>query len=193
MRQKISEYGLSPQDFRDTGGWPHQLYVREGRRMVSDYVMTEHNCRGQAVAVDSIGLAEYNMDSHHCHRFVEHEFDRASGVQRAVVRNEGDVEVPPAGPYPVAHRSIVPKAGECENLLVPVCLSASHIAYGSIRMEPVFMVLGQSAGTAAAMAIDANEPVQKVDYRQLRKRLLADHQLLDAPPKPSKTSAHPIR
>jgi hypothetical protein len=183
MREKISAYGLSPTDFLETGGWPHQLYVREGRRMVSDYVMTEHNCRGQTVAEDSIGLAEYNMDSHHCQRFVSIETDKTTGRKRAIVRNEGDVEVPPAGPYPVAYRSIVPKAAECENLLVPVGLSCSHIAYGSIRMEPVFMVLGQSAGTAAAMAIDANEPVQKVDYAALRARLLADHQLLDSPPK----------
>ncbi|HEX3997945.1 MAG TPA: FAD-dependent oxidoreductase [Pirellulales bacterium] len=187
IRQKISAYGLSPEDFADTGGWPHQLYVREGRRMVSDYVMTEHNCRGATVAEDSVGLAEYNMDSHHCHRFVQIKTDKATGRGRSIVRNEGDVEVAPAGPYPVAYHSIVPKAGECENLLVPVCLSASHIAYGSIRMEPVFMVLGQSAGTAAAMAIDADEPVQKVGYKQLRARLLADHQLLDPPRKKSST------
>jgi hypothetical protein len=183
IREKISAYGLSPTDFLETGGWPHQLYVREGRRMVSDYVMTEHNCRGQAVSEDSIGLAEYNMDSHHCQRFVSTATDRATGRERAIVRNEGDVEVAPVGPYPVAYRSIVPKAAECQNLLVPVCLSCSHIAYGSIRMEPVFMVLGQSAGTAAAMAIDANEPVQKVDYAALRARLMADHQMLDAPPR----------
>ena len=145
------------------------------------------------MAEDSIGLAEYNMDSHHCHRFVRTETDQATGRPRAVVRNEGDVEVAPAGPYPVAYRSIVPKAAECENLLVPVCLSASHIAYGSIRMEPVFMVLGQVAGTAAAMAIDKYEPVQKVDYEQLRKRLLADHQLLDAPPNQHKKVARPSR
>jgi hypothetical protein len=182
MREKISGYGLSPGDFLDTGHWPHQLYVREGRRMVSDYVMTERNCRGQAVADDSIGLAEYNMDSHHCHRFVQTESDQTTGRTRAIIRNEGDVQVAPVGPYRIAFRSIVPKAMECDNLLVPVCLSASHIAYGSIRMEPVFMVLGQSAGTAAAMAIDAQGPVQNVEYRKLSARLLADHQLLDPPP-----------
>lgn len=185
IREKISAYGLSPTDFLETGGWPPQLYVREGRRMVSAYVMTEHNCRGQTAAEDSIGLAEYNMDSHHCQRFVANETDKATGRRRAIVRNEGDVEVPPAGPYPIAYRSIVPKAAECPNLLVPVCLSSSHIAYGSIRMEPVFMVLGQSAGTAAAMAIDAGEAVQNVDYKALRARLLADHQLLDRPPRKS--------
>jgi hypothetical protein len=148
--------------------------------MVSDYVMTEHNCRGQIAAEDSIGLAEYNMDSHHCQRCVVRQTDKQTGEGRASVRNEGDVQVGVPGPYPVAYRAIVPKQSDCANLLVPVCLSASHIAYGSIRMEPVFMVLGQSAGTAAALAIDADCPVQKVDYQALRARLLADHQLLDA-------------
>jgi hypothetical protein len=180
IRREVGKYGLSPTDFTETGGWPHQLYVREGRRMFSDYVMTEHNCRGTTVAVDSIGLAEYTMDSHHCQRCVVTEIDKKTGERRAIVRNEGDVQVRIPGPYPIAYRAIVPKESECANLLVPVCLSASHIAYGSIRMEPVFMVLGQSAGTAAAMAIDNDVAVQKVDYGKLRTRLLADRQLLDA-------------
>ncbi len=180
IRRQVGAYGLSPTDFLETGGWPHQLYVREGRRMVSDYVMTERNCRGTAVAADSIGLAEYTMDSHHCQRCVMTETDKKTGERRAVVRNEGDVQVRIPGPYPVSYRAIVPKESECANLLVPVCLSASHIAYGSIRMEPVFMVLGQSAGTAAALAIDNDVAVQKVDYASLRARLLADGQVLDA-------------
>ena len=149
--------------------------------MVSDYVMTESNCRGQRIADDSIGLAEYNMDSHHCQRCVFVEQDSTTGRPQITVRNEGDVQVRVPGPYPVAYRAIVPRQSDCPNLLVPVCLSASHIAYGSIRMEPVFMVLGQSAGTAAAMAIDAGVPVQQVDYAKLRARLLADHQMLNAP------------
>src|SRR5262249_4295652 len=148
IRKTVGEYGPSPNDFPETGGWPHQLYIREGRRMVSDYVMTEHNCRGKVVAEDSIGLAEYTMDSHHCQRILVKERDPKTGQERDVVRNEGDVQVRIPGPYPISYRSIVPKEGQCENLLVPVCLSATHIAYGSIRMEPVFMVLGQSAGTA---------------------------------------------
>jgi hypothetical protein len=123
------------------------------------------------------------MDSHHCQRCVVVETDQQSGRSWATARNEGDVQVRVPGPYPVAYQAIVPKRSECANLLVPVCLSASHIAYGSIRMEPVFMVLGQSAGTAAAMAIDADVPVQQVDYAKLRERLLADHQMLDAPVK----------
>jgi hypothetical protein len=178
IRREVRKYGLSPTDFRETGGWPHQLYVREGRRMVSDYVMTEHNCRGNTVAANSVGLAEYTMDSHHCQRCVMSEVDKQTGQRRAIVRNQGDVQVRIPGPYPVAYRAIVPKESECANLLVPVCLSASHIAYGSIRMEPVFMVLGQSAGTAAAMAIEGDVAVQKVDYAKLRARLLADRQLL---------------
>ena len=180
IRRAVAAYGLSPKNFPETGGWPPQLYVREGRRMVSDYVMTEHNCRGQTVARDAIGLAEYNMDSHHCQRCVVMRIDKQTGRPRAIVRNEGDVQVHVPGPYPVAYRAIVPKRAQCANLLVPVCLSASHIAYGSIRMEPVFMVLGQSAGAAAALAIDEKVPVQQVDYPTLRRRLLADHQMLEA-------------
>ena len=144
IRAEVGAWGLPRDEFAETGGWPHELYVREARRMVSDYVMTEHDCRGAAVAEDPVGLASYTMDSHNCQRV----------VVGGKARNEGDVQVPVPAPYPVSYRSIVPRAGECENLLVPVCLSASHIAYGSIRMEPVFMVLGQAAATAASLAID---------------------------------------
>ena len=142
--------------------------------MISDYVMTEHECRGHRTAADSIGLAAYGMDSHNTQRYVD-----ATGH----ARNEGDVQVPVAGPYPVGYRAIVPKAAECTNLLVPVCLSASHIAYGSIRMEPVFMVLGQSAGAAAAQAIGDGVDVQQVDYQRLRERLVRDRQVLAWPHK----------
>ncbi len=168
----MRQWGLCKDEFTDTGGWPSQLYVREARRMVSSYVMTENNCRGKIVAADSIGLAAYNMDSHNCRRLVRY----------GHVENEGDVQVAPMSPYPISYRAIVPRAGECDNLLVPVCLSASHIAYGSIRMEPVFMLLGQSAATAAVMAINHSEPVQKVAYQELQKQLLADHQILAWPP-----------
>jgi hypothetical protein len=174
LRKKFAVWGLTKDEFTDNGHWPHQLYVREARRMVSDYVTTEHECRGTRTATDSVGLAAYGMDSHNTQRYVD-----AAGY----VRNEGDVQVPVAGPYPVSYRAIVPKAAECTNLLVPVCLSASHIAYGSIRMEPVFMVLGQSAGAAAAQAVADNEDVQQVDYRRLRERLLRDHQILVWPRK----------
>jgi hypothetical protein len=173
IRDRVNRWGLHPGEFTATGGWPHQLYIREGRRMVSDYVMTEHNCLSKTVAEDSVGLASYNMDSHNCQRIVMTGKDG-----RKIVRNEGDVQIGCPKPYPVSYRSIVPKADECENLFVPVCLSSTHIAYGSIRMEPVFMILGQSAGTAAVMAIDANVPVQKLDHAKLKQRLEADKQVL---------------
>ena len=144
IRAEMQPWGLCRDEFPDTGGWPHQLYVREARRMISDHVMTEKNCRRTEIVPDSIGLAAYNMDSHNCRRL----------VRNGEVENEGDVQVPPMSPYPISYRALVPKQAECENLLVPVCLAASHIAYGSIRMEPVFMILGQSAATAASLAID---------------------------------------
>jgi len=172
IRAEMQQFGLCKDEFPDTGGWPNQLYVREARRMVSDCVMTEHHCRGREVAADSVGLAAYNMDSHNCQRI----------VKNGRVENEGDVQVPPMKPYPISYRALVPKAGECENLLVPVCLAATHIAYGSIRIEPVFMILGQSAATAACIAIAENGPVQAVDYPKLRERLLADKQVLEWKP-----------
>ena len=169
IRAEMQKFGLSKDEFLDTGGWPNQLYVREARRMLSDYVMTEHNCRGKEVASDPIGLAAYNMDSHNCQRI----------ERNGHAENEGDVQVPPMKPYRISYRAIVPKASECKNLLVPVCLSATHIAYGSIRMEPVFMILGQSAAAAACLGIDDEVPVQKVSYEKLRARLLADKQILE--------------
>lgn len=169
IREQVRQWGPCKDEFVSTGGWPPQLYVREARRMISDYVMTEHNCRYKEIVSDSVGLAAYNMDSHNCQRI----------VKRGLAENEGDVQVPPMKPYPISFRAIVPKASHCENLIVPVCLSASHIAYGSIRMEPVFMVLGQSAATAAAIAIDAGTPVQKVSVSALQRRLRADRQILD--------------
>ena len=149
--------------------------------MVGDYVMTEKNCRRAVTAADSVGLAAYTMDSHNCRRL----------VRDGRVENEGDVQVPPISPYAISYRALTPKATQCENLLVPVCLSESHIAYGSIRMEPVFMILGQSAATAAALALDEQQPVQRVDYDKLKIRLLADHQILEwvKPPKPAAAAA----
>jgi hypothetical protein len=169
VRDEMNSWGLCKDEFADTGGWPHQLYVREARRMISDYVMTEHNCRGTKIVEDAVGMGAYGMDSHNCQRI----------VRDGLVQNEGDVQVHGFSPYPISYRSLVPKQSECENLFVPVCLSASHIAYGSIRMEPVFMILGQSSATAAAFAIDAKVPAQKVDYAKLRQRLVADKQVLE--------------
>lgn len=170
VRQHYTTWGLAKDEFPDTDGWPHQLYVREARRMIGDYVMVEQNCRGQRTVDDSVGLAAYTMDSHNVQRYV---------TKDGHVLNEGDVQVGGFPPYPISYRAIVPKEAQCSNLFVPVCLSASHISYGSIRMEPVFMVLGQSAASAAVMAIDAKVPVQKIDYAKLRERLLADKQVLD--------------
>ncbi|MES2660383.1 MAG: FAD-dependent oxidoreductase [Verrucomicrobiota bacterium] len=163
-----SGWGLAADEFTDTGNFPPQLYVREARRMVSDYVMTTKNCAGTVVAPDSVGMGAYAMDSHHTQRF----------NNNGSVKNEGGVyEIPPA-PYPISYRSLVPKVGECENLLVPWCLSTSHMAFGSARMEPVFMTLGQSAATAAVMAINDGISVQQVPYDQLSSVLRADGQVL---------------
>ncbi|HRI87674.1 MAG TPA: FAD-dependent oxidoreductase [Candidatus Hydrogenedentes bacterium] len=170
IRAEVSRWGNCKDEFPEHGGWSHQLYVREGRRMISEYVMTQHNCEGRIKAEDSVGLAAYTMDSHHIQRYVDSD---------GFARNEGDVQVGGFPPYPISYRAIRPKREECENLLVPVSLSSSHIAFGSIRMEPVFMVLGQSAATAASIALDGNEAVQDVEYATLRKRLEADGQILD--------------
>lgn len=169
IRTKMAQWGLCKDEFQDTGGWPRQLYVREARRMISDYVMTEHNCRGKIRAADPVGLGAYGMDSHNCQRV----------VVDGKVRNEGDVQEHGFSPYPISYKSIVPKEQECENLLVPVCLSASHIAYGSIRMEPVFMILGQSAAVAANFAIAGGSTVQDIDTSALRNRLLELGQILE--------------
>ena len=172
IRNQLNKWGLAADEFTDNGNWPHQIYVREARRMVSDYVQTEKDCRRVRIAADSVGLGSYNMDSHNVQRYVTPE---------GFVQNEGDVQESPGGAYAISYKAIVPKRGEAKNLLVPVCLSSSHIAYGSIRMEPVFMVLGQSAATAAVMAIDDGIAVQDVDYDKLRERLIADKQVLDIP------------
>ncbi|WP_419998715.1 FAD-dependent oxidoreductase [Streptomyces boninensis] len=172
IRTSVGAWGLARDEFADYGGWPPQLYVREARRMLAPYVMTEHDCRGTVKAADPVGLASYTMDSHNCQRLV---VDGAA-------RNEGDVQVGVPAPYGISYRSIVPAEAQCANLLVPVALSASHIAYGSIRMEPVFMILAQSAATAARQAIEANTAVQRIPYAKLRQRLRADGQVLDWPP-----------
>ncbi len=169
VRSANAAWGLPLDEFPDNNHWPYELYIREARRMVSDHVMTQHHCAGTVVAPDSIGLAAYTMDSHNTQRYVN-----ANGK----VRNEGDVQIGVSGPYPISYRSIVPKAGECTNLLVPWCLSASHISFGSFRMEPVYMIVGQSAATAACFAIDDNVPVQQVSYPKLKAQLLADGQRL---------------
>jgi hypothetical protein len=175
VREKAGRWGLCRDEFENTGHWPRELYVREARRMIADVVMTEHHCRGEKRVEDSVGFAAYGMDSHNVQRYVE----------GGAARNEGDVQVGVVGPYPVSYRAIVPKRSEATNLLVPVALSASHIAYGSIRMEPVFMILAQSAAAAASLALGGNGIVQDVPYTRLREELVEDGQILEwraAPP-----------
>lgn len=164
LRAFIQNWGYPKDEYREFGHFTPQLYVREGRRMIGAYVMTEHNCRGQKVVQDGIGLASYGIDSHNTERI----------ALNGMVKNEGNVEVPVSGPYPISYSAIVPKSEECSNLIVPVCLSASHIAYGSIRMEPVFMVLGQSAAMAASLAIKHTTSVQQIDVKQLQNWLKKD-------------------
>ncbi len=173
LQERVRRFGLDPDEFWETGHWPHQLYVREGRRMVSAYIMTQANCESIRTVEDSVGLASYPMDSHFCQRVVVEENGKK------IVRNEGGLGgARTPKPYPVAYRAMVPKREECANLLVPVCLSATHVAYGSIRMEPVFMILGQSAGAAASLAIADKVAVQEVNYGKLKARLMADKQRL---------------
>lgn len=171
IRDEVSKWGTCKDEYEEgSDGWQQQLYIREARRMKSDYVMTQKNCEGIDMVEDPIGMGAYGMDSHHVQRFVD-----ANGY----VQNEGNVEAPVANPYPISYRSIIPKKDECENLLVPVCVSATHIAFGSIRMEPVFMVLGQSAAAAACQAIDQRRAVQDIDYSLLKEKLLKGKQVLE--------------
>jgi hypothetical protein len=170
VRNEMSKWGLAKDEFMDNDHWPHQLYIREARRMIGNYVTTENEVLGKVDVNDPVGMGSYTMDSHNTQRYV---------TEEGYVQNEGDVGVHPGKPYKISYGSIVPKKEECTNLLVPVCVSSSHIAFGSIRMEPVFMVLGQSAATAACQAIDQRKAVQDIDYSLLRERLLKDKQVLE--------------
>jgi hypothetical protein len=171
VRDEMRRFGLPRDEFQDNGGWPHQIYVREGRRMVSDLVLTEHHTFGRQVAPHSIALGSYGTDTHEIRRI----------VKDGVVIREGKTAGGRGGfgPYQIGYGAIVPRAAECENLFVTFALSASHTAFSSIRMEPVLMCTSQSAATAAALAIDVGVPVQKVDYEQLRSRLEKDGQILE--------------
>lgn len=169
VRRQMGKWGLCKDEFTESGGWPQQIYVREARRMLGKYVMTEADLLKIRQTPEPIGMGSYGIDSHNVQRYVTAE---------GAVENEGDVGVPTNGPYGIALGSILPRQTEVQNLLVPVCVSSSHIAFGSIRMEPVFMILGQSAATAAALAIDAGSPVQDVSYEQLKEKLTADGQII---------------
>jgi hypothetical protein len=172
VQQAMQKWGLPKDEFADNGNWSRQLYIREARRMIGSYVMTENDLLKRRATPDSVGMGSYGIDSHNVQRYITPE---------GLVQNEGDIGVTTKGPYEIAYGALVPKKGQCDNLLVPVCASSSHIAFGSIRMEPVFMILGQSAATAAVLAIDSGGSVQDVPYAKLRERLLKDGQILELP------------
>lgn len=175
VRQEMAQWGLAKDEFKDNGGWPHQIYVREARRMIGTYVMTEHDTFSEREIKDPVGMGSYALDSHNVQRYVKPD---------GFVQNEGDIGVSPRkGPYQIAYGALTPKKEECSNLLVPVCVSSSHIAFGSIRMEPVFMILGQSASLAASLAIDKGIDVQEVAYADLEKQLKQEKQVLEKPAK----------
>jgi len=176
-RETMSKWGLAKDEFEKTGGWPFNLYIREARRMIGEYVMTEADCKGARETPKSVGMGSYTLDSHNVQRYIKPD---------GFVQNEGDIGVHVKYPYKISYNSITPKRAQAENLLVPVACSSSHIAYGSIRMEPVFMLLGHSAATAAAISIDAGVAVQDVDYATLKAKLLKDGQIVEMTPEMKK-------
>jgi len=169
VQEEMNKWGLPKDEFQENGNWSHQLYIREARRMIGDFVMTENELRKVKPTPDSVGMGSYAIDSHNTQRHID---------ENGHVQNEGDIGVSTRGPYEIAYGSLVPKQEQCTNLFAPVCVSSTHIAFGSIRMEPVFMILGQSAATAAVMAIDGGLDVQDVPYEDLKARLLEDGQVL---------------
>lgn len=175
LRDQMLSWGLPKDEYVEYAHWTPQLYIREARRMVGEYVATQANCENKVTVDDGVGMAAYTMDSHNCQRVV------IVKDGKAMVKNEGNVEIKGGLPYDVSYRCLTPKREECDNLLVPVCLSASHIAYGSIRMEPVFMLLGQSAAKAACLAIDGGVKVQEVDVKEIQ-RMYVEDPLLDGTP-----------
>ncbi len=169
VRDEMAQWGLAKDEFADNGNWPHQIYVREARRMIGEYVMTEHDVLGAKEVPEPVGMGSYSLDSHNAQRFVTDE---------GFAQNEGDIGVHPEKPYSISLGTLLPKKEECTNLLVPVCVSSSHTAFGSIRMEPVFMILGQSAAAAASLAIDQDIPVQELSYADLKVVLDNEDQVL---------------
>lgn len=172
VQTAFNTWGLAKDEFLDNGHWPHQIYVREARRMIGSYVMTENEIQGKKPVDKSIGMGSYTMDSHNVQRYITDE---------GYVQNEGDIGVHPEKPYQIHLGTILPKQEECSNLVVPVAVSSSHIAFGSIRMEPVFMLLGQSAATIAVMASEGSSTVQEVSYAKIKERLENDGQVLTLP------------
>ena len=170
LRLEMAKWGLAKDEFKDNGNWPHQIYVREARRMIGEYITTENDVLLKRQVPRSVGMGSYAMDSHNVQRYIKPD---------GYVQNEGDIGVKPPGPYGISYGSLLPKKEDCENLLVPICVSSSHIAFGSIRMEPVFMILGQSAATAAVMALDKGIGIHDLSYNDLKTQLLVDGQILE--------------
>lgn len=170
IRLEMQKWGLAKDEFTDNGNWPHQLYIREARRMIGEYVTTEHDVTSSVNTPRAVGMGSYTMDSHNVQRYI-----KADGF----VQNEGDIGKSVKKPYKISYGSLVPKKEECENLLVSICVSSSHIAFGSIRMEPVFMILGQSAAVAASMSIDQDIAVQDLEYNKLKNVLVDKGQVLE--------------
>jgi hypothetical protein len=168
LQEEVNRYGMAKDEFRDNRNWPYQLYIRESRRMVGAYVMTQHDIQETITKPDSIGMGSYQSDSHHVQRVA---------TKDGAVENEGEMYVP-VKPYQIPYRMMLPKETEVSNLLVPVCFSASHVAYSTLRMEPQYMIIGQAAGVAAAMAVKSHETVQQIDTVHLREVLLAGHAVL---------------
>ena len=170
FRTSIKKWGLAKDEFADNGHWPYQIYVREARRMIGEFVMTENEILGRNKVNQSIGMGSYTMDSHNAQRYI---------TKEGYVQNEGDLGIDAEEPYQIHLGTILPKEKECKNLLVPAAVSSSHIAFGSIRMEPVFMILGQSAGTLAGLALEDNKNLHDISYGTLRKVLQKDGQVLE--------------
>jgi hypothetical protein len=171
IRREAEQWGLAADEFNDSDHWPWQLYVREARRMIGEYVMTQHDCEGRVTAADPVALGSYSMVSHKVTLFVNR-----NGQLATEGFFSGAVE-----PYPISYRAIIPKAADCENLLVPICVSATHVAFNSVRMEPVYMMLGQAAGTAAALAATFDTSVQSISYPRMARQLTSDGQILKWP------------
>jgi hypothetical protein len=169
VRETMHQWGLAKDEFKDNGNWPYNIYVRESRRMIGEFVMTENEVLGKTKVLKPIGMGSYTMDSHNVQRYITPE---------GFVQNEGDIGVAPAQPYQIDLGSIMPKKEDCTNLLVPVCVSCSHIAYGSIRMEPVFMILGQSAGIIASMAVEKGKNIHTLAYDDIKTKLEISGQIL---------------
>jgi hypothetical protein len=169
LQKEVNEWGLARDEFTDNNNFPNQLYIREARRMVGEYVMVQKDIQTELTKPDAIGMGSYNSDSHNVQRIVSKD---------GFVRNEGDMQVP-VQPYQIPYRVLTPKRAEARNLLVPVCFSASHVAYSTLRMEPQYMILGQAAGVAAAMATRGDLAVQEIDTAALTRTLVEHGAILD--------------